>query len=147
MEKDYQTGRKRVYGGLMAAFFLLALFLTFYSKTFYNAHLRTVTVVLPMTGELERPEGSGSEEEQAETYDGIIPNSALHKDGKGYYVWSVQEEESVLGNYYAVKRVSVDFQDADATHSAVVGLADDMAVVVSDAEGLQEGEHVRYQEE
>ena len=132
---------------ILAAFFILAIFLTFFSKTFYNAHLRTVTVALPMTGQLDRSEESDSGQyEEAEIYDGIIPNSALHKDQKGYYVWTIQEEESVLGNYYAVKRVSVDFLDADDTHSAVIGLTENMVVIISDSEGLTEGEHVRYQE-
>ena len=138
---------QKIYLKILTAFFILVLFLTFFSKTFYNAHLRTVTVALPMTGQLDHSEESDSDQDQeAEIYDGIIPSSALHKDQKGYYVWSIQEEESVLGNYYAVKRVSVDFIDADDTHSAVIGLTENMVVIISDSEGLTEGEHVRYQE-
>lgn len=143
MERKHQS----IYLKILAAFFILAIFLTFFSKTFYNAHLRTVTVALPMTGQLDRLEESDSGQyEEAEIYDGIIPNSALHKDQKGYYVWTIQKEESVLGNYYAVKRVSVDFLDADDTHSAVIGLTENMVVIISDSEGLSEGERVRYQE-
>ena len=138
---------QKIYLKILTAFFILVLFLTFFSKTFYNAHLRTVTVALPMTGQLGHSEESDSDQDQeAEIYDGIIPSSALHKDKNGYYVWSIREEESVLGNYYAVKRVSVDFLDADDTHSAVIGLTENMVVIISDSEGLTEGERVRYQE-
>lgn len=143
MEGKHQS----IYLKILVAFFILVLFLTFFSKTFYNAHLRTVMVALPMTGQLDHSEESDSGQyEEAEIYGGIIPSSALHKDKNGYYVWSIQEEESVLGNYYAVKRVSVDFIDADDTHSAVIGLTENMVVIISDSEGLIEGERVRYQE-
>lgn len=142
-----RKNHQRLYLTLITLFFILVIFLTFFSKTFYNAHLRTVTVALPMTGQLDHSEESDSgQNQEAEIYDGIIPSSALHKDKNGYYVWSIQEEESVLGNYYAVKRVSVDFIDADDTHSAVIGLTENMVVIISDSEGLTEGEHVRYQE-
>ena len=142
-----RKNHQRLYLTLIALFFILVIFLTFFSKTFYNAHLRTVTIALPMTGQLYHSEESDSDQyQEAEIYDGIIPSSALYKDQKGYYVWSIQEEESVLGNYYAVKRVSVDFIDADDTHSAVIGLTENMVVIISDSEGLTEGEHVRYQE-
>lgn len=223
MEKNHQA----LYVKLLAAFLLLVLFLTFFSKTFYNAHLPTVTVALPMKGELdhsvegrgrvspaEEPgqwkvellvdeaaadkvdmesqvsvevkgrmgklEGSVSdinfyqkedgtqgytitvafacedniEGKKAdvklwkveEVYDGIVPNDALHKDMKGYFLWTVQEEESVLGNFYAVKRASVDFLDADDTHSAVLGLTENMVIIVDGPGDLSEGDRVRYEE-
>lgn len=223
MEKNHQA----LYVKLLAAFLLLALFLTFFSKTFYNAHLPTVTVALPMKGELDHSvEGSGrvspteepgqwqvqllADETTAdkvdmesqvsvevkgrmgklegsvsdinfyqkedgtqgytitvafacedsiegkkadvklwkaeEVYDGIVPNDALHKDMKGYFLWTVQEEESVLGNFYAVKRASVDFLDADDTHSAVLGLTENMVIIVDGPGDLSEGDRVRYEE-
>lgn len=251
MEKNHQA----FYIRLLAAFLLLALFLTFFSKTFYNAHLPTVTVALPMKGELDHSvEGSGrvsrleeiSKEGSAkergatakemlkngtdsveaakqwkvellvdeaaadkvdmasqvsievkgrmgklegsvsnidfyqkedgtqgytitvafacedesmegkkadvklwkaeEVYDGIVPNDALHKDMKGYFLWTVQEEESVLGNFYAVKRTSVDFLDSDDTHSAVLGLTENMVIIVDGPGDLSEGDRVRYEE-
>lgn len=250
MEKNHQA----FYVRLLAAFLLLVLFLTFFSKTFYNAHLPTVTVALPMKGELDHSvEGSGrvsrmeeiSKEDGAkergatakemskngtdsveaakqwkvellvdeaaadkvdmesqvsievkgrmgklegsvsnidfyqkedgtqgytitvaftcedsiegkkadvklwkaeEVYDGIVPNDALHKDMKGYFLWTVQEEESVLGNFYAVKRASVDFLDADDTHSAVLGLTENMVIIVDGPGELSEGDRVRYEE-
>lgn len=229
MEKKHQE----VYVRLLAAFFLLVLFLTFFSKSFYNAHLPTVTVALPMKGELDHSvEGSGrvlraeeSSKEAAgqwkvalladetaadkvdmesqvsvevrgqmgklegsvaaidfyqkedgtqgytitvafscedesiegkkaevklwrteEVYNEIVPSNALHKDMKGYFLWTVQEEESVLGNFYAVKRASVDFLDADDTHSAVLGLTENMVIIVDGPEDLGEGDRVRYEE-
>ena len=225
MEKNHQE----LYVRLLAAFLLLVLFLTFYSKTFYNAHLPTVTVARPMQGELDHSvEGSGrvmrgeekgqwkvellvdeaaadmvDMESQAsidikgrmgkieghvnavdfyqkedgtqgytvtiafacedesmegkkadvklwkteEVYDGIVPSNALHKDMKGYYLWTVQQVESVLGDSYAVKRASVDFLDADSSHSAVMGLTENMAVIINGPEDLSEGSRVRYKEE
>lgn len=251
MEKNHQ----KLYVRLLAAFLLLVLFLTFFSKTFYNAHLPTVTVALPMKGELDHSvEGSGrvspveeiSKEDGAkerggtakemskngttnsaeavkqwkvellvdeaaadkvdmesqvsievkgrmgklegsvsnidfyqkengtqgytitvvftcedsiegkkadvklwkaeEVYDGIVPNDALHKDVKGYFLWTVQEEESVLGNFYAVKRASVDFLDSDDTHSAVLGITENMVIIVDGPGDLSEGDRVRYEE-
>lgn len=250
MEKNHQ----KLYVRLLAAFLLLVLFLTFFSKTFYNAHLPTVTVALPMKGELDHSvEGSGrvsrleeiskeggSEERGAtakemskngtdsveaakqwkvellldeaaadkvdmesqvsvevkgrmgklegsvsnidfyqkedgtqgytitvafacedsiegkkadvklwkaeEVYDEIVPNDALHKDMKGYFLWTVQEEESVLGNFYAVKRASVDFLDSDDTHSAVLGITENMVIIVDGPGDLSEGDRVRYEE-
>lgn len=228
MEKNHQE----LYVRLLAAFLLLVLFLTFFSKTFYNAHLPTVTVAHPMQGELDhsvegsgrvtRAEGNSEEagqwkvellvdeaeadmvdaERQAgidikgkmgkiegrvaavdfyqkedgiqgytitiafvcedesiegkkadvklwkteEVYDGIVPGNALHKDMKGYYLWTVEEVESVLGDFYAVKRVSVDFLDADSSYSAVMGLTENMVVIIDGPEDIGEGDKVKYVE-
>ena len=43
--------RQRVYAAAMALFMILALFLTFFSKTVYRGNLPLVTVVFPMRGE------------------------------------------------------------------------------------------------
>lgn len=224
MEKNHQE----LYVRLLAAFLLLVLFLTFYSKTFYNAHLPTVTVARPQQGELDHSvEGSGrvtrAEEKgqwkaellldeaaadmvdaqsradidikgrmgklegrvaavdfyqkedgtqgyritiafacedeglegkkanvrlwkTEEAYDGIVPSNALHKDRKGYYLWTVQEVESVLGDFYAVKRASVDFLDSDSSHSAVMGITEGMVIIVDGPENLCEGDKVKYVE-
>lgn len=120
----------------MLIFIIVMLFFTFFSKTMYNYRLPTVTLALPMTGKLE----------SEEVYDAIIPLEALHKDKKGYYVFTIQEKESVLGSNYLAVRTSVDLLESDDTHVAVIGVYSDMPVVVSSTKEFGEGDRVNYKD-
>jgi len=126
---------QKAYRRVMLTFIIVMLFFTFFSKTMYNYRLPTVTLALPMQGRLETEE----------MYDAIIPLEALHRDKKGYYVFTVQEKESVLGSNYLLERTSVDLLASDDTHVAVIGVYSDMPVVVGSTKEIAEGDRVNYQ--
>lgn len=126
---------QKAYRRVMLTFIIVMLFFTFFLKTMYNYRLPTVTLALPMQGRLETEE----------MYDAIIPLEALHQDKKGYYVFTVQEKESVLGSNYLLERTSVDLLASDDTHVAVIGVYSDMPVVVGSTKEIAEGDRVNYQ--
>lgn len=83
---------------------------------------------------------------EGEIQNGIVPGYALHKDQKGYFVWTVKEEENILGRYYIVQRLSVDLLDTDDEAVAVMGLGEKQPVVISCTEELSEGIRIAYGE-
>ena len=84
---------------------------------------------------------------EGEVLNGIVPSYALHKDQKGYYVWTVKEEDNILGRHYIVQRLSVDLLDTDEEAAAVLGLGEKQPVVVSCTEELAEGTRIAYGED
>lgn len=81
---------------------------------------------------------------ESEVYDTLIPVSALHKDSVGYYVLILKKEDSVLGNGFAVQRMSVELLDSDAQYCAVRGLPNDEKVVVAATSEITDGNKVYY---
>lgn len=79
-------------------------------------------------------------------YSTILPNYALNKDAKGYYVLVLTEKESILGNNYVAKRISVDLLDTDSSHVAVMGINADMPIIASSTAEIEEGSRVKYEE-
>lgn len=79
-------------------------------------------------------------------YSAILPNYALNKDTKGYYVLVLTEKESILGNHYVAARVSVDLVDTDHSNVAVMGINVDMPVIVASTAEIEEGDRVKYNE-
>lgn len=80
-----------------------------------------------------------------EVYDTLIPVSALRKDGKGYYVLTLQKDEGILGDGYKAGRNSVDLLDSDETYCAVEGIQEGTYVIVASVKEIAEGDHVYYE--
>lgn len=83
-------------------------------------------------------------EKQSEEYDTIIPISAIHKDSDGYYVLTLREEDSVLGEGYAAEKMSVELLDSDGTYCAVRGVPADEAVIIAATSEVLDGTKVYY---
>jgi hypothetical protein len=78
-------------------------------------------------------------------YDTLIPTAALCKDAVGYYVLVLQQSDSVLGNGYEAKRMSVDLLDSDDTYCAVRGLPTDESVIIASTGNITDGSDVYYE--
>lgn len=80
-------------------------------------------------------------------YEMTVPLSAYHSDNQGGFLYVVQQQESVLGLQYVVRRESVTLLAQDGETAAVSGiLSPDSQVVLSASRSIQEGERVRLEE-
>ena len=85
--------------------------------------------------------------ERSQYYDIIVPNSALHEDTNGNYVYVVEAKNSPLGNRYFVTRVNVTVLAKDDNNSAVSGsLSGWNSSIVTAAPPLSNGMQVRLTE-
>ena len=101
---------------------------------------------------LDNPELAGKKaditiKKKSEGYETLIPAATLRKDAVGYYVLVLKEDDSVLGNGYAVHRMSVDLLDSDTTYCAVRGLPMDEIVIISATSEIADGSKVYYEGE
>lgn len=78
-------------------------------------------------------------------YDTLIPAAALRKDAEGYYVLVLQQNDSVLGEGYKARRMSVDLLDSDETYCAVRGLPADEHVITAASDEIAEDSSVYYE--
>ncbi len=85
--------------------------------------------------------------QKSESYDAIIPNSAVREDSAGKFVYVVQSKSSPLGNRYIAKRLDVSVLASDDTNSAVSGLSSSEFVIVSSTAPIEGGQQVRLSEE
>lgn len=85
--------------------------------------------------------------EESTLYDTLIPATALCKDTAGYYVLTVQEDDSVLGAGHKAHRISVDLLDSDESYCAVRGLPTDEYVISASTNKIVDGSNVFYEGE
>ena len=77
-------------------------------------------------------------------YTSIIPNIALRKDAKGYYILVLREENNILGKIFTVHKISVDLLDTDASLSAIQGLTIAEPVITASTAPIDDGNRVKY---
>ena len=78
----------------------------------------------------------------------MVPAGALHMENGSYYVLVVEEEETVLGTQYQIRRVDVQVSEKSDTYAALAeGALSSEAQVVTDADRYVEaGSRVRLRE-
>lgn len=104
-----------------------------------------VTIVIPCTSnELAGKQADVTIKTESEQYDCLIPNYALRKDDKGYYILILREETSILGKNYIVRKVSVDLLDSDGSMSAVRGLTEMEPIISASSSVIDNGNRVKY---
>ncbi len=85
--------------------------------------------------------------ERSQTYDLVVPNSAIRSDSNGRFVYIVQAKNSALGNRYFARRVDVDVIASDDNNSAVTGALNYGDYVITTASApLKSGDQVRLNE-
>lgn len=85
--------------------------------------------------------------QKSQSYEVIIPNSALREDAQGKFVLVVKSKSTPLGNRYSVERVDVEVLAADDNNSAVKGmLTTGEFVVITSTAPLSSGDNVRLPE-
>lgn len=81
---------------------------------------------------------------KGQSYDTIVPNSALREDSNGKFVLSVVSKSSPLGNRYIAERVDVEVLASDDTSSAVSGaFSGGEFIITTSAKPIEAGQQVR----
>ena len=60
-------------------------------------------------------------EKASKKYDTCVPLGALHSDGDKYYVYVINEKDTILGTETAVDKVQVDILDKNNEQAAIEG--------------------------
>ncbi|MCR5683658.1 MAG: HlyD family efflux transporter periplasmic adaptor subunit [Clostridiales bacterium] len=81
--------------------------------------------------------------DRSQSYDSVLPNSALRSDNDGTFVLTVEAKKTPLGNRYVAKRTNVEILASDDTQSAVSGLYGSEFVITSATTPITDGQQVR----
>lgn len=84
-------------------------------------------------------------EEESELYEAIIPVAALCRDSQGYYVLTLRESDSVLGEGYKAHKMAVNLLDSDEDYCAVRGIPSDEHVIVAATGEIRDGSNVFFE--
>ena len=106
-----------------------------------------VTMTLP-EGELELGEYvTLSLEAESKNYDNCIEKSVLHQDGDNdYYVYIVEESDTILGKQNIARREKVTLLDSDHQMAAVDGIFSGQKIVLESTRVLNDKNPVNIQE-
>lgn len=85
---------------------------------------------------------------KSNTYETCIPLAALHEEeGNKFYLYTVENEETVLGEEARVQKVDVKLLDKNNSFAAVEGVLGSEEVIFDSSRNLEEGTKVRRAEE
>ncbi|MFD0620891.1 efflux RND transporter periplasmic adaptor subunit [Paenibacillus sp. GCM10027629] len=73
----------------------------------------------------------------------LVPNQAIHREGKSSYVLVVEERRGPLGNTFIVRKAPVRLVGTNGQESLVQGVYMNDAIIVESNEPLAEGNRVR----
>lgn len=87
-------------------------------------------------------------EKASKKYDTCVPLTALHSDGDKYYVYVINEKDTILGTETAVDKVQVEILDKNNEQAAIDGAFSwDQKFVLTSSKTLRDGDRVRLLEE
>ncbi len=85
---------------------------------------------------------------KSQSYEFVVPNTAIREDSKGKYILSVVSKQSPLGNRYIATRLDVEVLASDDTTSAINGvLHGNEFVITGSSKPISPGEQVKLAEE
>ncbi|MBQ8509910.1 MAG: HlyD family efflux transporter periplasmic adaptor subunit [Clostridia bacterium] len=84
--------------------------------------------------------------ERGQSYDAVVPNSAIREDNNGKFVLVVEAKSSPLGNRYIARRYDVTVLASDDTNSAVSGLLGSEFIITTSTKPISSGSQVRLVE-
>lgn len=76
-------------------------------------------------------------------YEAIVPQSAVHEDENGKFVFVITTKSSPLGNRYVATRTSVNVEASDDTQHAVTGVFQGDYVITTSSTAISPGDYVR----
>lgn len=80
-------------------------------------------------------------------YDNIVPNSAIHEDSKGKFIYKINSKNTPLGNRYIIERVDVTILASDDNQSAVSGALEGWDyIVTTTSKPIDDGTEVRLKD-
>ena len=86
-------------------------------------------------------------EKASKKYDTCVPLTALHSDGDKYYVYALNEKDTILGTETAVDKVQVEILDKNNEQAAIDGAFSwGQQFVLSSSKTLRDGDRVRVLE-
>ena len=86
-------------------------------------------------------------EKASKKYDTCVPLGALHSDGDKYYVYVINEKDTILGTETAVDKVQVDIRDKNNEQAAIEGsFSWGQQFVLTSSKTLRNGDRVRLVE-
>ena len=86
-------------------------------------------------------------EKARKKYDTCVPLGALHSDGDKYYVYVINEKDTILGTETAVDKVQVDILDKNNEQAAIEGsFSWGQKFVLTSSKTLRNGDRVRLVE-
>ena len=86
-------------------------------------------------------------EKASKKYDTCVPLGALHSDGDKYYVYVINEKDTILGTETAVDKVQVDILDKNNEQAAIEGsFSWGQKFVLTSSKTLRNGDRVRLVE-
>ena len=87
-------------------------------------------------------------EKASKKYETCVPLTALHSDGDKYYVYVINEKDTILGTETAVDKVQVEILDKNNEQAAIDGsFSWDQKFVLTSSKTLRDGDRVRLLEE
>lgn len=101
-------------------------------------------VVIEVTGDVYEGQSlTFSIGDKSQSYDSVLPNSAIREDSDGKFVLVVESKKTPLGVRYTAVRYDVTIVASDDTQSAVSGLYGNEFVIINTTQPVSDGQYVR----
>lgn len=84
--------------------------------------------------------------DKSQSYDSVLPNSAIREDSEGKFVLVVESKNTPLSVRYTARRMNIEVIASDDTKSAVSGLYGSEFVITSATSPISDGQQVRLAE-
>ena len=84
--------------------------------------------------------------DRSQSYDCVLPNSAIREDNDGKFVLTVTSKKTPLGVRYTAVRTNIEILASDDTHSAVSGLYGSEFVITNATSPISDKQQVRLAE-
>ncbi|MBR4961069.1 MAG: RND transporter, partial [Clostridia bacterium] len=81
--------------------------------------------------------------DKSQSYDTVLPNSAIREDSEGKFVLVVESKNTPLSVRYTARRMDIEIIASDETKSAVSGLYGSEFVITSATSPISDGQQVR----
>ncbi len=108
---------------------------------------KDVIIAIPPENLIGGESGSMVIKKRTETYDVLVPNSAIGQEMSGYFVYVLNEKEGPLGSELLVQKVKVSAGDSDNAMTVIMsGLSSYDRVVTGSDKQLSDGMRVTVEE-
>lgn len=104
-------------------------------------------ITISVTGDVyEGQQVTFSIGDKSQSYDCVLPNSAIREDKEGKFVLVVDQKKVPLGTRYTARRVEIKVLASDDTQSAVSGLMGNEFVITNATSPISDKQQVRLPE-
>lgn len=119
--------------------------ITIFSRIYYGITAIEVTTVTPYEATVSGGEDSKQHDEM---YDYCIPIEALNiESGDEYFIYIVENTNTVLGNQLIVQKIPVDVLDSDESMAALDGIDGSEEVITFADKPISENKSIKRQDQ